>query len=240
MSRNDYDFYPTPPGAVRALGMWLEKKLGPRDHLGGRWLDPCVGAGAIPLWLSPYLSPEVRWDAMDIQEGMVATALQAGRVDHGEAVDALASRWLADPDDEPHTGIVMNPPYGSACERWIAKGIEEARLAVGDTHSPRPYLLALTRVGFWADGSRIRLFAPERLLWLEKRLSFTGDGKTDSTAHCWAVWNLAPRPPRPRGETVVETLRLPPVSDEDRASHQEMLGHARNRQPRLDFSALPN
>jgi hypothetical protein len=329
MSRNDFDFYPTPPAAIHALGAWLKKTM--PGYLAGVWLDPCVGAGAIPLWLSPYLEkgtppsekgtppsvvekgappsekgtppsvvekgtppsekgtppsvvekgtppsekgtpPSVRWDALDVQPRMLTTSRDLNapfRIRASRFLDSLTTPWrpLETPvaqlppygdwyDDPkarakvtrnlkplrmggvpvtevvnvPYTGIAMNPPYGTDCERWILKAIQEARAGVVGTHRPKPYICALTRVNFWADGQRVRLLAPERLLWLEKRLSFTGDGRTDSSAHCWALWNVRPSGPQTPGETIVETVPLPPTSDEDSEIHGEMLGHARARQ----------
>ena len=260
MARNDFDFYPTPPAAVHALGRWLAENVS--DHIAGTWLDPCVGAGAIPLWLSPHLEkgappsekgapPSVSWDALDIQPRMLATSRDHNapfRFRAGRALDSLATPWRpmeylekgAPPSaraGEPYTGIALNPPYGADCERWILKAVQEARAGVAGTHRPRPYVFVLTRVNFWADGQRVRTLAPDRLLWLEKRLSFTGDGRTDSSAHCWAMWNVMPRPRRPPGQTIVETVPLPPVSDEEEAIHREMLGHAKARQVALDLSA---
>ena len=220
MSRHDFDFYPTPPAAVRALGEWLESRRSP-EALGGRWLDPCVGAGAIPLWLSPYLGntrnltgPDrlAGWDIMDIQKRMTEKSSGLECVRRVQTVDGLSAKWLPLPvqttdealslreqRESAYTGICMNPPYGSDCERWILKALQEARAGAARTRSARPYVFALTRVNFWADGRRVRVLQPERLLWLEKRLSFTGDGKTDSSAHCWAIWNFEPRGPRVPG-----------------------------------------
>jgi hypothetical protein len=187
---------------------------------------------------------------MDIQKRMTEKSSGLECVRRVQTVDGLSAKWLPlcvqttddrlvlrEYNESAYTGICMNPPYGSDCERWILKALQEARAGAARTRSARPYVFALTRVNFWADGRRVRVLQPERLLWLEKRLSFTGDGKTDSSAHCWAIWNFEPRGPRVQGETIVETVPLPPVSEEDVAVHAEMLGHAKARQTALDLSA---
>jgi hypothetical protein len=260
VSRRDFDYYPTPPAAVRALGEWLESRRSP-EALGGRWLDPCVGAGAIPLWLSPYIGttrdltgPDTLagWDVMDIQPRMAEKSSALNCVRRVSTADGLTAKWrpmavqstdeslvMQERRESAYTGICMNPPYGADCEKWILKALQEARAGAALSHRPRPYVFALTRVNFWADGRRVRVLQPERLLWLEKRLSFTGDGKTDSSAHCWAMWNVEPRGPQTPGETVVQTVPLPLVSDEDVATHLEMLGHAKARQTALELTCSP-
>lgn len=236
MTRSAFDFYPTPPAAIKALGSWMQSRV---HSLDGVWLDPCVGAGAIPIWLHKYLSEDASWDVSDVQEIMVSrTKAAASHVNEGSVRDGLGPEPWQATGGEPFSAIVMNPPYGKECERWIERALSEAKATVAGSYRPSPYVFALTRVGFWADGSRIRSLAPERLLWLEKRLSFTGDGKTDSGSHCWAVWNMMPRGPHPAGQTVVETIPLPAVSDRDVAIHRAMLGGLDTRQSTLglDFT----
>ena len=140
MSRNDFDFYPTPPAAIHALGAWLKKTM--PGYLDGVWLDPCVGAGAIPLWLSPYLEkgtppsekgappsekgtpPFVSWDALDVQPRMLTSSLEHNvpyRIRAGRALDSLTAAWrpievhfVHKPSDggPPHSGSLAITPDG--------------------------------------------------------------------------------------------------------------------------------
>ena len=94
VSRADYDFYPTPPEAVRAL-------LSVEQFDGDVW-EPACGDGAISSVLSRA--------GLDVHStDLVDRGFGTGGIDF-LAPDALKQAW---PDSEPPKGmhIITNPPY---------------------------------------------------------------------------------------------------------------------------------
>ena len=173
-------YYPTPPEAVLPLLYWFYRRG--VDALGDV-VDPAAGMGALPLWLAPL---GAHWTVFDI-DGRFSAVLegQAG-IKSVSINDSLTRRW------PPHSHVVANPPYGRELVRFVHRIEEHCRYwhTLG---------AVLTRVTWWGEGDRGRVFRPDVLLWIEGRLSFTADGHSDTSSHCWAIWL-----PEPSDTTVVE------------------------------------
>jgi hypothetical protein len=197
MTRNAFDYYPTPPTAGLALRDWLLAAGIAPDKL----LDPAAGQGALPLWLEDLGS---RWDAYEIQPAFAPLLAGIAAVDEVRIGDSLGKAW-------PPCGVVANPPYGALLEPFCRRIAKHCRTygVVG---------AALTRITFWGERERDNM-KPDLLLWIRGRISFTGDGKSDSSSHCWAVWL-----PVPSAHTRIQWLDPARPGDEDVARWKRMLG----------------
>ena len=196
VSDNPTQYYPTPPEAALPLVRRLRDVLAP----GAPILDPCAGRGALPLWFGAAHT----WDCFELLPAFKAGLLAIPQVRQVFCLNALTASW-------PPLAVVANPPYGRALGDFAARIAGHSRLhgVVG---------AMLSRVTWWGEGERSDL-APDVLLWLRGRISFTGDGRCDSSSHCWAIWL-----PVPRDVTAVEWVdRLAP-DDAQVAQWRAMLG----------------
>ena len=200
------DNYPTPAWATQAL---LADKDGP---IYGRWnqdfrwrdkstrggsqrcvLDPCCGDGAI-LRVVANAMPGSRVLGVEIRSDAACEAMTDSRLTV-EIGDFFDDRVLADAKYHAPAGIVdtiiTNPPYGGRTNQaW--KFVDRA-LAIADRGAQLWFLL---RVNWLGDGQKTTGRAswlragnmPTRVLTLERRPSFTGDGRADSTTYAWMMW----------------------------------------------------
>lgn len=129
----------------------------------GKVLEPCAGDGAISNVLQQFFD-EVGTADIDPQWNCDVTADAKTITTHSRAV-------------------ITNPPFCEAFE--IVRNFVEQDL-------PSAFLLRLSflepteKRGPW-----LKEFAPDGIISLP-RISFTGDGKTDSVSCAWMVWNVAP------------------------------------------------
>lgn len=137
----EHEFHPTLPWVTRALVDSGEIRLG------GTWLEPCAGGGAIIRAV-----PEVRWLACEIRPECFEPLSEL--CDTGKLLDFWFGDFLADP---LRAGMGID---------WVV------------TNPPLPL--------FRAHGM------PDVLV-LEKRPSFSGDGKTDGCEYAWMLWRTGQR-----------------------------------------------
>lgn len=163
VSRRELDQYMTPDQAVEHL-------LDGVPGIAGRGVvEPCAGTGAITVALTRRLCHVL---TNDLDPGFVTDY-------HEDATDVVF--W-----DElvlPHAPVwaVTNPPFS------YAQPILERALATCDN------VAFFLRLSFLEPTFNRSLFflrhgCPDRLIVLP-RISFTGDGKTDSVTCAWMIWS---------------------------------------------------
>lgn len=157
--RRENDFYPTPEFATKAL---LENV-----PIGGIVLEPCSGDGDIVRVLKKH--PGI--------EHVTTNDLSWYR--HAQYQEDATKQTIYDMAD--FDWIVTNPPFSHAYEI-----LERA-------HKNAEYGVALLlRLSFleptYKRGPFLFETPPNKLLILP-RISFTGDGKTDSTTCAWIIWD---------------------------------------------------
>jgi hypothetical protein len=174
--RRELDFYPT--------AAWATKVLLAHADVRGVVREPCHGAGDITkvLLASPKI---VAVETNDVDRARVADT-------HADATDRTWWKTLG-----PATWTVTNPPFVDAPAIVPLARAFTAKMAM---------LLRLTylepcegRAGWLAQ------CPPDHLIVLP-RISFTGDGKTDSVTCGWMIWD----PDMPKGITVVPDPRTLP------------------------------
>jgi hypothetical protein len=159
--RRANDFYPTPS--------WAERELDRRVPIAGTIAEPCVGDGDLIRHRS-----DIAW-TNDIDLERPATY-------HLDARSPCA--WETFP---PCDWVVTNPPFGDAlC--ILSHAVKHARVGVA-------FLLRLSFLEPTAGTTRhagradwLVANPPDRLIVLP-RISFTGDGSTDSVTCAWMVWS---------------------------------------------------
>jgi|TARA_R110000824_G_scaffold319307_1_gene506415 hypothetical protein len=193
---NPTQYYPTPPEAVIPLREWLR----PRISRGVELLDPCAGRGALPL----FMGKGHRWQAIETLPDFADDLRAVPQVVEVKTCDALRVAW-------PPYHVIANPPYGRELGEFASKLAAHAR-----RHEKIGAMLS--RVTWWGEGQRSEL-APDVLLWIRGRISFTGDGKADTSSHCWALW----LPFVERATRVIWCDKGTPTDDE-RDQWRQMLG----------------
>ena len=196
MKDNPTQYYPTPPEAVIPLREWLQGRIVWSDAM----LDPCAGRGALPL----FMGSGRKWHAIELLGGFADDLRHVPQVVSVKTCNAMTSRW-------PDAHVIANPPYGKELEGF-------AQRVAGHARHHGKYGAILSRVTWWGEGCRSDL-APDVLLWIRGRISFTGDGKADSSSHCWAIWC-----PKPSGNTVVRWCDKGTPTDDEIAAWRAMLG----------------
>lgn len=191
--RRPDDFYETPAWCVRRL-------LEAADLPVGYWLEPAVGHGAIVRAVNAHLDAlghKVDWTGADIRREVR---------DHvGDCVDGtqlFAGLDFTKPsmlDGAEYDVVITNPPFVFAMEF-----IERSLLAAD-------HVAMLLRLNFLGSAKRGAFFRSEMpdVYVLPNRPGFTGDGRTDATEYCWAVWT----PERGRRVGRVEVLAETPASE---------------------------
>lgn len=153
------DFYPTPEWATREL---LE-----RVAVYGTVLEPCVGAGDMAAVLRNHLM--VRVLTNDLDRNHPADY-------HEDATDPAFWRRFGDSLD----WVVTNPPFIVA-DRILPLAVRYANHVA--------MLLRLTYLEPCEGRALWLANNPPSALIVLPRISFTGDGKTDSATCAWMVWS---------------------------------------------------
>lgn len=172
--RRARDLYPTCPDAVEALLWFIHSNFGLGSYLpGDGWLEPAAGDGILLHTMERQVGGY--WTAIEpdvanlpMLEDTDAEIIRA---------DAIERSW---PDD---VHVVTNPPY-SLAEAFAMKMAEHAARNA-------TWHALLLRAGFWLAARRKRVLevcAPDYLVGLSWRPSFTGDGGNDWMGAEWAVW----------------------------------------------------
>jgi len=167
--RRPDDAYYTPEWATRALIPHL-----PKGWRRQRLLEPSCGDGAIIRALD---RADDNTTAVDVRNDALEALPPEVRAIHRSFLD-----WR--PPWEPSFPLVItNPPFNAtlefaeACLRWCA---------------PRGHVFLLMRLSFFGSKKRQRFHFDNPIHALYpltgKRLSFTGDGKTDNTEYAWFHW----------------------------------------------------
>jgi hypothetical protein len=159
--RRTHDQYFTPASACEVL----------KAHWDG-WksvntlIEPCVGQGDI---VSCFQSKP--WFTIDIDQAVVANA-------HNDMSDA--SNWRALSLLTPIGCVITNPPFNCAFQ------------ILENAHRACTRVAMLLRLSF-LEPTRERgpwlAENPPDLVIVLPRISFTGDGKTDSVTCAWMIWD---------------------------------------------------
>lgn len=158
--RRKNDFYPTPSGATRALMLDKDIRAGLRD--GMSVLEPCVGAGDMARIISDYHAGPLTVSDLDTKWDC--------------DFYADASKTIYNPVD----WVITNPPFSDAMD--VLKNLYP---------QAREGLALLLRVSFSEPtqdrGDWLQQTPPSKIIHVP-RISFTGDGKTDSVHTAWFIW----------------------------------------------------
>jgi hypothetical protein len=145
---------------------WATRVLLQYAGVGGSVYEPCAGAGDIATVLEDYRHiGHVTTNDID----------RSRRVDfHEDAREAAA--WTYRPD-----WVVSNPPFSDAMAITM--------FAVGKAKRGVAMLLRLSFLEPTAERGPWLAEHPPTHLIVMPRISFTGDGKTDSVTTAWLVWD---------------------------------------------------
>jgi hypothetical protein len=157
--RRDLDFYPTPDWATRVLLA--------RIQIGGCVLEPCVGRGDI----AHVVERDARVDCVltnDIDRQRKAHT-------HQDATDPAFWRAVSG----AVSWTITNPAFNVA-EKILPLALGIGRMAM---------LLRLTYLEPCKGRAEWLAVHPPNQLIVLPRMSFTGDGKTDSVTCAWFVWD---------------------------------------------------
>lgn len=171
--RREYDYYPTPQWATAHLLESLPFAIK------GTWVEPCVGAGDIARMVQQQNPVGVTGDIVSgpcIHPDIVGDATSPKTWDAFQDVLGGSPSWC-----------ITNPPFNQASqilplalERCTKGVIALLRLS---------YLEPCANRGHWLEQHQDRM----SILFLPKRVSFTGDGQTDSVATDWFIWGKQQR-----------------------------------------------
>jgi len=170
MTRRPHDQYFTPASACEVL----------KAHWDG-WkacdvlVEPCVGLGDIVKSF-----PEKQWITNDIDPSINAEHHEDAKL------GATHFRWTHEHRAAKTVATITNPPFSCAYEILIAE-MRHSQI------SNRPIKLAmLLRLSFLEPtqkrGQLLSMLPPRKVIVLP-RISFTGDGKTDSVTCAWMIWD---------------------------------------------------
>lgn len=166
MARRENDYYPTPQWATAHLLRSLP------FIIVDPWVEPCVGTGDIAEVVERACPDGFR---NDIDRHHDADFYgDAGKSETWDAFEDLMGA--------PPAWCITNPPFNQASlilplamERCTHGVIALLRLS---------YLEPCANRGHWLEQHQDRL----SILFLPKRISFTGDGQTDNVATAWFIW----------------------------------------------------
>ena len=170
--RRALDAYYTPDGSTERLLNVLPEFI-PSLPVVPRILEPCVGGGAFPKALTPFLPSETYWVTNDLDTQCEADT-------HWDATDPKS--WALWTHRQTIDAVITNPPFTVA--EQIARGaLETQRIR---------WVILLLRLSFLEPTiSRRQFFRahPPTTVVVTPRISFTGDGKTDNVTTAWVVWD---------------------------------------------------
>jgi hypothetical protein len=169
--RKKLDFYETPAWAVDAVVPHIPFPAA------GLVVDAGAGTGAIAEAVGRH-HRNLEIIAVELQQDLIDKGRARG-VYACEFVKANFETWVIErsaPDI-----VIMNPPYSRAIE-FIRRAMQIVKRG--------GHVAALLRLGFMASHSRTEFHDkhPARVLILNRRPSFTGDGCTDASDYAWFVW----------------------------------------------------
>lgn len=161
--REAHDFYATPAFCTRRLLDEIGASM-----IGGRWLEPGVGSGAIvqaaDAWRAERGLTQVNWTGIDVRRVGYAR----------EVYDYTGEPYTVARGIERFSVAIGNPPFKQAL-RFVEN-------ALVDAHD----VVMLLRVNFLEGAARasfLREQSPDVFV-LPNRPSFTGKG-TDATGYAW-------------------------------------------------------
>ncbi len=170
--RRKGDFYETPGWAVDVIIPHLPFATA------SLVVDAGAGTGAISERIA-RLFPQLEVLGVEKQPDLIVKARARGLY-ACEFIEADFESWQSD-RSSPDI-VIMNPPYSRAIE-FIRRAQQIVRRG--------GHVAALLRLGFLASSSRFDFHTkhPSRVRVLDRRPSFTGDGKTDASDYAWFVWS---------------------------------------------------
>lgn len=163
MTRRPWDAYYTPESAVKTL---LE-----HVNITGRVMECCSGEGAIAL---PLVGHGCSVVTNDLNPDMPSLL-------HRDATRVGWWEGLAN----PYEWVVSNPPFAVASQ-IVPLAHRYARVGIA-------MLLRLSWLEPCADRVEFLSQYPPTTLIVLPRISFTGNGKTDSVTCAWMVWSKIPQ-----------------------------------------------
>jgi hypothetical protein len=204
------EHYVTPSWCVTDLLEFGPPEL--RESLGGTWLDPCVGTGAIPRAVDAYATSaqtsrpcwivgDLRQSAVDMADARMSGDRSCTRWDW--------LKWQYQRTRAPRADVaIFNSPF-----TLTAQFVERTWEAC-----PRAHVASLQRQSFRGSTARanwisqhqprIYTFGAHR-----SRPSFRPDGKTDGAEYEWHVWLASERNCReiPGGHVLQPCPEDPPI-----------------------------
>lgn len=199
MSRNAYDYYPTPPEAALPLMKFI-RDCGADVGL-DQVFDPAAGSGALPRWLEPL---GCEWHVKELCSEWEGVLLDTPGVRSVDLGDSLSSEW-------PKMAVIANPPFGKLLVRFMAKVHAHCRKhgVFGAVLVPAPW---------WGEPNRAQMWRPDLLLWITGRMRFKLTESTVPTTHVWSVFM-----PKDRGTTQVAWEPPGVPTAEQRDMHKRMM-----------------
>lgn len=173
-TQEEAEFYETPDWCVHRLLEAIDKRsVLPTEYREMRWLDPCVGEGAIPLAMGSMLN---KWTTIDIRPSDAAQYTR-DYVNTGLPAECMVKR-----DGFLFDGSMYNPPF--------SKALGFAKLTVKQC----AITFMLQRLS-WMQGPTVDLTRtqwlrenPFDLYVLPDRPSYRSDGKTGAEGYGWYSW----------------------------------------------------
>jgi len=174
------DYYVTPEGPIRDFLLALCELE--HNILNSRILDPCAGGDAQHDMSYPKVIAGMNACVVPRRRQVIQTVdtrKDSKAQVKADYLSAPASVWFGEP--KPYF-IVTNPPFLLA-EQIIRKALADV--------APGGFVGMLLRLNFFGSRARMPLwkeYMPKYVFVHPIRISFTGDGKTDSIEHCHMVW----------------------------------------------------
>ena len=218
--RREHDFYPSDPRAIYAFWHGVLAHHPELLEDGVAWHDPAGGYGGFPMCLSEIIKPDEslrmpKFHLSDIQPELrpcLQLNAHGGDVRIGDSLDP-AYRW-------PTAHRPSNTPFGDLLESFAERMHQYAR-------ADKTFAALLVRVQWPDDGnSRWMRFDPDEVWRMDFRLDCKGDGKSDSTTHCFLVWR--PRPRRKGEARASRVLRQVKVPMKIKMHHARMARSAKD------------
>ena len=189
--RRAHDFYPTPGWATEYM---IDTVPFPLDW--GTVLEPCCGALDIVRPMQT-INPAVFTCDIDRTHEPDLVADMTRRDSWDEAVERIgcSPQW-----------VITNPPYNAA-PQILPLALEYCTVG----------LIALLRISYgepcgnraeWLQANQDR----QSIIYLPRRVSFTGNGKTDNVATAWFIWGKKERIAAPFIYPTVEAKQLAAVA----------------------------
>jgi hypothetical protein len=189
--RHPFDFYPTNQAHVEAAFNLLPSHFAPE-----KVLDPGMGMGVFGK------EAKKRWT----DSFVVGVELNNDMPLHNWYDWNIRGDFLSIPFDDRFDLVIGNPPYGEA-EAFVRRSLALLR--------PDGWLIFLLRLSFAESVTRFLMFTheapPFSVVTCSDRPSFTGDGKTDSSAYAYFVWQKGYQ-----GKTILDWV----VADPKKAEKQ--------------------